>query len=218
MKESKDTQMAMTETMALEAVILRNKLQRDAETSQKNADLIDGLLTEINQLTEKVEALEASVIPEPATDDSAPAEAFDEAALLEFPDTVNRLRGLPWQTGEMTVSSVGPKKNADYVDVILTLTQADAEFITNAPWYVKELALELRMARQDKWAKGKWADLDGIQASLDATSTNLLQFAVYGSYVDAIHQFMEEAVRAIPILIAELRVLRAKREAQIAKM
>jgi hypothetical protein len=210
--------MAMTETMALDAKTLRNKFRRDAETSQKNADLIDGLLTEINQLTEKVETLEASAVPEPATDDSTPVETFDEAALLAFPDKVNRLRGLPWQTGQMTVTSVGPKKTADYVDVIMALTQADAEFITNAPWYVKELALELRMARQNMWAKGKWADLNGIQASLDATSTNLLQFAAYGSYVDAIHEFMEEAVRVIPLLIAELRVLRADREAQIAKM
>jgi len=210
--------MTMTETMKLEAKTLRNQFWRDADTSQKSANIIDGLLTEINQLTEKVETLEASAVPEPSTDDSTPVELFDEAALLAFPDKVNRLLGLPWQTGQLTVTSVGPKRSADHVDVIVTLTQADAEFITNAPWHIKELALELYMARQGKWAKGKWADLDGIQASLDATSENFLKFAAYGSYTDAIHQFMEEAVRDIPLLIAELRVLRAKREAQIAKL
>jgi hypothetical protein len=207
--------MAMTVTMEFEAKRVRNQLREDAEASSQKADLIDGLLAEINRLEAEVRTLKETASNTPAEETAAePVEGVEKADLQPLQEALNEVRrGLPWQPGHCFVASVG-NKSPERMSVMTTLSQEDADFLARAPYLAQELINELSMARQGKFPRGNGEDLEAVSAQVANSWYTLPQLSVHSANAEPIHMFIEQVLRTFPTLITELTLLRAEFQAK----
>jgi hypothetical protein len=208
--------MAMTVTMEFEAKRVRNQLREDAEASSQKADLIDGLLAEINRLEAELRTLKETASNAPAEGVTAESvEGVEKADLQPLQEALNEVRrGLPWQPGHCFVASVG-NKSPERMSVMTTLSQEDADFLARAPYLAQELINELSMARQGKFPRGNGEDLEAVSAQVANSWYTLPQLNVHSANAEPIHMFIEQVLRTFPTLITELTLLRAEFQAKM---
>jgi hypothetical protein len=188
----------MTSTVQIQAEIARDVLRSEAEATKKQANLIDSLLREIKDLEAIVSSLKRTV------------KKVNLVSLNFILKELEPAMKLPWMLhdGQVRVSIVPERRDVVRVDIISTKTQAQAEFIQHVAADAKAIVEELEMGRQGKFAKGRYTDLDEIEARLYAVA-NLVGVGTVGPDAETYYALIDGAQRDFPHIIAELRIQRA---------